>query len=153
MCAEWKDRNCVKCAQRAFYDEQGICREVNKNCNTWDAYDGLCLTCYKGFELDNNSNCVASDQTGPKDLGCKRWDWDNQKCLECSTRWVFGANGACVPVDNGCATFDGKGVCTACYSGYQILNGQCLLLNISCKTSTSSGLCFTCYSLELYIFL
>jgi hypothetical protein len=80
LCASWKDRVCLKCAPRAYFDSNGVCREVNKNCNTWDAFDGFCLTCYKGYEI-KNGNCILSDVTGPTDNGCKRWDWDNKKCL------------------------------------------------------------------------
>lgn len=58
----------------------GVCQPVSDNCQTWDNYDGKCLTCYKGYKFDQGL-CVLADQEGPKDLGCKVWDWDNKKCL------------------------------------------------------------------------
>ena len=73
----------------------------------------------------NNGACVLADVRPPTDAGCKVWDWDNQKCLECSARWVFSA-GVCVPVDNLCKTWDNKGVCVSCYSGYEVQEGKCV---------------------------
>jgi hypothetical protein len=83
---------------------------------------------------------VVSTLTGPTDLGCSQWDWDNQKCLACSPRWVFGANGLCVPVDSFCSAFDRiSGLCTVCYKGYTLNKGVCVLAkntepnDIGCK--------------------
>ena len=117
----------------------GVCVPVDTLCATFDNY-GACTTCYKGYNLQSGF-CVASIQSGPTDLGCSRWDWDNQRCLACSARWVFGANGLCVPVDNACASFDStSGFCTACYKGYALSNGVCVLAknngptDLGCKT-------------------
>ena len=124
LCAQWKDRVCLKCAPRAYFDQSGVCVGVSDYCNTWDQYEGVCLTCYKGYNL-NSGVCAPAPIAGPKDLGCKRWDWDNQVCLECSARWTKGADGACVPVSDACSTWGANGACTACYKGYNLSNGVC----------------------------
>lgn len=83
---------------RAYKGSNGLCTNVNADCNTWDRLTGSCLSCYKGYALTNGV-CVKSDQEGPKDQGCKTWDWDRQVCLECSARYV-SRNGVCVSVDH-----------------------------------------------------
>ena len=145
LCKEWKGRVCLNCAERAYFDDQGKCTKVDDNCNTWDRFDGSCLTCYKGYSL-NGAACVRDAVVGPTDLGCKTWDWDNQVCLACSARWVFNAAGVCVPVDDFCSTFDLSGVCTSCYKGYNLSNGSCVIANALCKTQSSDGTCSSCYS-------
>lgn len=48
LCAEFNGATCVRCATRTFLSN-GICSEVNVNCNTFDALTGACLTCYSGY--------------------------------------------------------------------------------------------------------
>ncbi len=148
LCSIWKAGKCEKCADRAYF-YNGVCTAVSDHCQTWDALDGRCLTCYKGYNLGNGA-CVLADQKGPTDLGCKVWDWDNQKCLECSSRHIF-SNGACVPVDNLCRTFDQSGACTACYKGYLLQNGKCNYFelerpqDLGCKVwNWDEQICFEC---------
>lgn len=51
LCASWKDGKCVNCAERAYF-YNGVCQQVNNNCQSWDKYDGKCLACYKGYRLN-----------------------------------------------------------------------------------------------------
>ena len=53
LCAEFQEGICLSCAERAFFNVDGKCTPVNDNCNTWDRMTGECLTCYKGYELNN----------------------------------------------------------------------------------------------------
>ena len=82
LCAEWKDRVCLKCAVRAYFDDNSKCVAVSDHCQTWDEFDGSCLSCYQGYDL-NEGECVWSpdNDKGPDDLGCKTWDWQNRVCL------------------------------------------------------------------------
>jgi hypothetical protein len=83
---------------------------------------GACKKCYKGHNLYLES-CVASTLSGINGLECSQWVY-NQNFLVCSPRWIFGANGFCVSVDNFCSIFDkANGICTACYKGYTLTNG------------------------------
>ena len=51
LCAQWKDRVCLKCAERAYFNDRSVCKEVSNNCATWDMLDGKCLTCYFGYDI------------------------------------------------------------------------------------------------------
>ena len=59
FCAEWDNLSCQKCAERAYFGQIGFCNPVSDYCRTWDTYDGYCLTCYKGYTLDNGE-CIES---------------------------------------------------------------------------------------------
>lgn len=39
LCAKWT-LGCVACAERSFFNANGICQAVNDNCNTWDKLTG-----------------------------------------------------------------------------------------------------------------
>lgn len=96
-----------------------MCVPVSDNCATSDA-QGLCTSCYKGYDLNSGSCIVSPSNTNaPLDLGCKIWDWDNNKCLECSKRYYFDSNRKCQAVSNLCNAFDSKsGACTSCFTGF-----------------------------------
>ena len=136
---DWDNQRCLECSARWVFNEQRVCVPVNDNCATWGD-NGVCLTCYKGFEL-NNGVCVLSQTeiTGPTDLGCRTWDWDNQVCLECSARWVFNEQRVCVPINDNCATFDNNGACLTCYKGYTLANGVCSLSQTEITGPTDLG--------------
>jgi hypothetical protein len=76
FCAEWEGLTCKKCAERAYFGPIGLCIPVSDFCRTWDHYDGFCLTCYKGYDLEDGK-CLESEKNKqpPTDLGCKLWDW------------------------------------------------------------------------------
>lgn len=42
LCAEWKDRICLRCANRAYFNDQGGCSEVDQTCNQFNLFDGEC---------------------------------------------------------------------------------------------------------------
>jgi len=127
LCKTWAAATCTECADRTFFNANGICTSVSAQCNTFDKASGDCLTCFLGYDVLNGS-CVysPSNTANPADLGCGSWDWKNQKCLACSDKWAFNSNNVCVPVSDQCAASDKAGLCTACYKGYDLTNGQCL---------------------------
>ena len=89
--------------------------------------NGDCTECFKGYDLTNGL-CLFSDfnNAKPADSGCATWDWDNQVCLACSKDWTFNADKVCVPVSDQCKAHDAAGLCTECFSGYDLKDGQCL---------------------------
>jgi hypothetical protein len=125
LCAYWNSSVCISCANRAYFNAEGICTAVNDNCNTWDRLNGGCLTCFNGYDL-NNGSCVfsPSNTASPTDSGC--YTWLNGVCKACSTNWVFNPKGICIPVSDLCKTSDSKGNCLSCYVGYDLTNGSCL---------------------------
>lgn len=48
-----EDRTCLRCTERAYFYQMGICKGVDTNCYIWDLFDGYCLSCYKGYNLKN----------------------------------------------------------------------------------------------------
>lgn len=58
---DWENKICLECAQRAYFDENGVCAPVSNHCQTWDQIDGLCLTCYEGYDLEEGK-CVWSPE-------------------------------------------------------------------------------------------
>ena len=123
-CKDFSNGRCNECPFRAYFDANGICQFVNGQCQTWDLQDGHCLTCYNGYNLDNGA-CVQAPLADPSvsDVGCKVWE--GAVCLECSLRWVFNAQGVCIPVSDICRTWDNNGQCLTCYQGFNLQNGQC----------------------------
>ena len=113
LCKTWNGQICSECAERTFFNKDGICLPVSSLCNTFDKETGNCLTCFKGYDAVEG-NCVdsPSNTAHPADLGCGLWDWDNQKCLKCSVRWSFNADKKCVPVSDQCKAHAENGDCT-----------------------------------------
>ena len=149
-CKVWNNEVCEECAFRHWFDANGICQAVANQCNTWDNADGLCLSCYQGYDLVNGAcEFSPSNTQGPADLGCKAWD--QGVCIECSPRWVMNNNGACVPVSDICRTHDINGLCLTCYQGYDLVNGNCEFSPANtaapsdpgCKT-WNNGVCEAC---------
>jgi len=124
FCKTWSGSTCIECADRTFFDANGVCTSVSALCNTFDKSSGSCLTCFAGYDL-LNGECVdsPSNTAKPADLGCGEWDWKNQKCLACSNRWAFNNDKVCVPVSDQCSTSDNAGKCLSCYSGYDLKDG------------------------------
>ena len=48
---------------------------ISDFCKTWDDYDGMCLTCYKGYKLDEGECVPIESNLEVSDVGCKIWDW------------------------------------------------------------------------------
>jgi len=124
LCGSWNGIQCVRCANRAYFNSQGICVAVSDQCATFDPANGNCLSCYGGYVL-NAGVCSKSTVTTPSDLGCKTWNSAQNVCLECSQRYFFNGT-VCVPVSDLCSTWNSNsGRCTQCYAGYTLNNGAC----------------------------
>lgn len=126
LCAIWDGPVCLQCAERCYFNPSGICVSVSDQCQTWDPLDGFCLTCYRGYAL-NNGLCIESPQSQtPSDLGCAIWNSAADLCLECSQRYFFNGQ-QCVPVSDQCQTWNlNTGACLTCYKGYNLMNQQCV---------------------------
>jgi hypothetical protein len=140
LCKIWSGVKCLECADRAFFNSNGLCIAVSSQCSTFDKASGKCLTCYGGYDLQNGQCVYSTANTAtPSDLGCGTWDWKNQVCLACSNRWAFNANKVCVPVSDQCATSGTNGNCLTCYQGYDLSNGKCLFLSSNNTKPVDAG--------------
>ena len=134
---DWKNQKCLQCSNNWVFNTNGVCVPVSDQCNTFDR-SGNCVSCYKGYSL-SNGKCVLASVQSVSDVGCGLWDWNNQKCLQCSNNWVFNTNGVCVAVSDQCNTFDPKGKCIRCYSGYNLVDGACILAPIQSPSDLGCG--------------
>jgi hypothetical protein len=145
-CASWLTGICTSCATRTFMNPAGLCENVNINCNTYSSDNGFCTSCYAGFAL---SNGTCSPSTSPN--SCAKFDGQGN-CLQCGSG-SYLRQGHCLTIDTQCASFDlTSQSCTACYSGYSILNGVCQVSKVesqyvveNCYAYDSSSLCIKCY--------
>ena len=98
---------------------------VDPSCLTFDQADGLCTSCYAGFELSPNRQCLPAKAV-EGDPNCKTFN--NNVCSECSQGAIFNNQRVCIIVDPSCVTFDERdGSCTSCYAGYEIIGKACVL--------------------------
>ena len=70
LCAEWKEKICLRCASRAYFNEQGVCTGVSELCKTFDQLDGSCKTCYPGFKIEDDQCVQAPEGEGE---GCAEY--------------------------------------------------------------------------------
>ena len=140
LCRTWSGKTCTECADRTYFNKNGLCTPVSAQCNTFDKSTGHCLTCFAGYDVVDGA-CVYSpaNTAAPADLGCANWDWNNQVCLACSKRWAFNANKICVPVADQCATHADNGNCLACFKGYDLKDGKCLFSTSNNAKPADSG--------------
>ena len=147
-CAEWLDEEiCLRCADRAVFDANGICTFVSVDCDGYDPIFGSCTSCYSGFDLIGG-NCVRSET----ESACLERDEYNL-CVKCSVRSYINHMGECSPVDDQCAVFDyDEKLCKGCYPGYSLLGEKCEITKVeegkeieNCFAYTPEGSCLECF--------
>ena len=136
---DWDNKVCLSCSKN-WVMINGACVPVNDQCSTFDDATGNCLTCYRGYNLEGGK-CIIQDLTliVPADKGCADWNWNDRICLSCSSHWFMNADGVCVPVSDLCKSSDPNGACTACYSGYDLVNGVCEFSSFNNAKPSDSG--------------
>lgn len=78
-CRTWEKGECVECSIKWYFDDEGVCREVNDYCRTWN-YNGECLTCYRGWVVKSGKCEVDGNMFLPdEDSLCA--EWDRELCL------------------------------------------------------------------------
>ena len=58
---------CVKCSFGSFFNSQRKCIKKPSDCFDFDIEENKCMQCYAGYSLDDDNNCVESeeDKTDP----------------------------------------------------------------------------------------
>lgn len=136
---------CQECSVGYYFNQNGICTQVNPFCRT--SNQGNCLSCYAGYSL-SMGNCTVSINPAIDNPYCTRWE--NGVCQSCSRfSWNNGTN--CIAFDPMCAQSDPRsGNCLACYSGYLLNSGKCVLntntrpSDLLCRRWNSAGVCVEC---------
>lgn len=60
-CAKFAAGICVQCSKGFYFGPQSSCLMVDPLCNTFDALNGQCLTCFPSFILSNGS-CIRDSR-------------------------------------------------------------------------------------------
>lgn len=120
--------DCTECIYRYVLDD-GACRAVSNQCNTWNQSSGACTSCYPGWTLSNGECVVGGGSEQPTEPPTEvptepPTEQPNQP--SCYFRQVR-INGNCVNVSDQCNTWnETTGACTSCYGGYTLTSGgQC----------------------------
>ena len=56
-CARFNEGICITCSSGFYFGNDGLCKQANPLCETFDQTNGNCLSCFFGFAL-NGGNCV-----------------------------------------------------------------------------------------------
>lgn len=142
----WTTNSCQECSHTWWFNN-GQCVHSDTYCHTFDAANGFCLSCYRGYDLTEHKNdngdvigvtCEysASNTAAPADKGCRRWN--SSGCIECSQNWAFDENGVCQQVSDSCKTHDGF-ACTSCYHGFVLNEGACELNPLNSIAPSDAG--------------
>ena len=114
---------------------------------TYDPNNGVCTSCYPGFEVSAFGGCIKSEAL-EIDPNCKTFR--NDVCTECAKGAIFNPFGACVIVNPSCKTYNEEtGACTSCFAGFEVTpSGGCAKSEApegdpNCKTF-ENGICTKC---------
>jgi hypothetical protein len=142
---------CVQCVTRAYYDINNNCVMVSDLCNTFNTFNGFCLTCFSGYALNTTDGTCNPSLTAV----CSSTN-ANGVCTKCSTGYYLDSQSNCQPIDAFCQTFNyTTALCAACYKGYLLnASNQCALAPTitasiqNCITYDSAGQnCIKCFNL------
>lgn len=61
-CNEFRDGVCVKCSFGFYFNNDNICTFIPSDCLDFSISEERCLQCYTGYTLDENNNCVESEE-------------------------------------------------------------------------------------------
>jgi hypothetical protein len=126
------------------------CTTVNPLCQTW-TNQNLCLTCYGGYSLTLNGNCVvtgsgsstsSTSTTSTSNSGTS----SNANSGSGSTTVTQTATSS-ISSDPNCQVPSNNG-CQQCYFSYYFNSTlqKCMTVNPLCQTWTNQNLCLTCYA-------
>ena len=102
----------------------GECKQVNSLCKTFDPKNGICTSCYVGYEPALGT-CVVN---AARDTNCRKFDpMNNNYCIECYQGYL-PLSGKCQGQNPLCKTANARtGVCESCWMGYTLSQGNCVL--------------------------
>ena len=115
----------MKCSFGFYFGRDSTCRLIPPSCSNFNVQSEICLSCYPGYELNDNQVCIEAEEAGG-DPGCT--EFEDGVCIQCSFGFYFGPNQRCRLIPPTCANFDIlTEICRACYPGYALNPlGQCI---------------------------
>lgn len=113
---------------RFYPNGKGVCLPVSDLCRTWDSAKGVCLTCYYGYVLNTDGQCVVDPLPYIPRSNSLCGQWNDTVCVACSERAYFSNAGICEAVSDYCNTWDPfSGNCLTCFKGFVLIDGVCNL--------------------------
>jgi hypothetical protein len=135
---------CTTCASGYFLNQTGICQQVNPLCKVSNQVTGTCLSCYDGYSLTSDSQCIIP--VVAQIPYCQTLNAAGG-CVSCISGY-YVKNFACALASITCGTYDmTSGYCLSCIPGYFLQDGGCIQpsqgLDPACQHYTN-GFCDTC---------
>ena len=82
-CKTWVQQQCTECALGFYFSNKGVCCQVPDLCSQFNTAQGICVSCYQGYVVYNNTCALAA-----QDSGCATWNGNN--CAQCSSSLTEG---------------------------------------------------------------
>lgn len=120
------------------------CTPVAKECATYNATNGSCLTCQPNFYIFNGWCLPRATSTDPACL----ISTINNFCSTCKGSYYLD-RGTCKPSNALCkSTQPIGGACLSCYPGYILFNSNCISIaqQPACLTYDFNSICTQCYN-------
>jgi hypothetical protein len=76
-CKTWVKNQCTECSKGFYFSKKGVCCEVPLLCSQFSLAQGVCVGCYQGYIVVNNTCKMAVSNSG-----CAIWNGDT--CVKCS---------------------------------------------------------------------
>ena len=141
---------CMACATN-FTLTNGLCVAIPLNggsggvivINGGGSNNGNGNTNSNGSSSSSSVNIVAN-----RDSNCIMYS--GSVCTSCSSRYYFGPNGLCVPVNPLCKDYFSNGSCSSCYPSYVVSGTTCIVngrvSDPNCKSFSQGGACDGCFN-------
>lgn len=151
-CVQKAGTTCLYCANN-YWNNNNVCTQLTKKCQTYDQQTGSCTSCSNTFRLVNG-DCLGSPTSS--DPNCMTANMQGQ-CTACTPGYSL-TRGVCAAVSFLCVDFDyNRNTCNSCQEGYFLQDGDCIFpsmgIDPSC-TRYSGSFCVSCqqgYYLKDYV--
>lgn len=145
------NQTCLTCYNGFYYNvNTKACVIGNANCKTSNSSNGLCLTCFDGYQLGGGNCVLASSVINNVGSNVYCTQFNGTACVKCMNRYYVKDN-TCYSIDPNCLTYNATtGYCLTCYSGYSVSSlGNCFLPNSNTIsdpycTSVINSKCINC---------
>ena len=120
---------CLNCTKGNYLDVQSVCQPIQAFCQIFNHQSKVCDTCFKGYRLDSNFNCILAPViTAPAVQNCVSYDSTGVVCVKCFNRYYYeSSTNTCKEADPLCKTFDStNGNCKTCYTGFILQGAKCI---------------------------
>lgn len=151
-CVQKAGSNCLYCSN-GYWNNNNVCTQLTKNCQTYDQQTGNCTSCTNVNRLIDG-DCVGSPSSS--DPNCATANPQGQ-CIACQNGYYLAKGNTCTAVSITCVDFDyNRGICGTCQQGYFLQDGECIYPSLGIDpycTRYTASYCSSCqqgYFLQNY---